>query len=150
MSLKQREIKIKPRIKLNHNIYGSNLVSSLFTDPLFSLQSPSREICLLSFHKYAKESVLWGTIMWSEMGKQNIQTKKAYMYYKIFYVSTKIMKPGCVLKNLQFIFSPQGGRQAWLCRVQLKLMSTYIHTYMYLEKLNLRYTIKNTYRTTLH
>ena len=47
--------------------------------------------------------------MWSEMGKQNIQAKKVYMYYN--HVQTKIMKPRCVFKNLQFIFNPQGGRQ---------------------------------------
>ena len=44
-----------------------------------------QEICLFSFHKlciqqYSKESVFWGTIMWSEMGKQNIQAKKVFMY----------------------------------------------------------------------
>ena len=64
--------------------------------------------------------------MWSEMGKQNIQAKKVYMYYN--HVQTKIMKPRCVFKNLQFIFNPQGGRQVWLSRVQL---NEYIHTLMH-------------------
>ena len=64
--------------------------------------------------------------MWSEMGKQNIQAKKVYMYYNP--VQTKIMKPRCVFKNLQFIFNPQGGRQVWLSRVQL---NEYIHTLMH-------------------
>ena len=64
--------------------------------------------------------------MWSEMGEQNIQAKKVYMYYN--HVQTKIMKPRCVFKNLQFIFNPQGGRQVWLSRVQL---NEYIHTLMH-------------------
>ena len=64
--------------------------------------------------------------MWSEMGKQNIQAKKVYMYYN--HVQTKIMKPRCVFKNLQFIFNPQGGRQVWLSRVQL---NEYIHKLMH-------------------
>ena len=64
--------------------------------------------------------------MWSEMGKQNIQAKKVYISYN--HVQTKIMKPRCVFKNLQFIFNPQGGRQVWLSRVQL---NEYIHTLMH-------------------
>ena len=29
---------------------------------------------------HLKETVLWGTITWSEMGKQNIQGKKVYCF----------------------------------------------------------------------
>ena len=33
-----------------------------------------------------KETVLWGTITWSETGKQNIQAKKVYSYSGILTV----------------------------------------------------------------
>ena len=36
-------------------------------------------ICLCTcIRRLLKETVLWGTITWSKMGKQNIQAKKVY------------------------------------------------------------------------
>ena len=35
--------------------------------------------------QHLKETVLWGDVMWSEMGKQNIQAKKVYTEEKLLH-----------------------------------------------------------------
>ena len=38
---------------------------------------------------HLKETVLWGTIMWSEMGKQNIDAKKGLLHTVFFLIKNQ-------------------------------------------------------------
>ena len=36
-----------------------------------------------SIGRHLKETILWGNITWSEMGKQNLQVKKSLLPFKL-------------------------------------------------------------------
>ena len=81
-----------------HLLEASIELFSLYA--LFSQFRPHdavQRICLLSFHKicvYMRvEIVLCGTIIWSEMGKQNIQVKKFYLIKGCIFFSCLAEEP---------------------------------------------------------
>ena len=39
--------------------------------------------CMQSIGRHLKETILWGNITWSEMGKQNLQVKKSLLPFKL-------------------------------------------------------------------
>ena len=58
------------------------MFSREFAFRLFISQARIRT-CMQSIGRHLKETILWGNITWSEMGKQNLQVKKSLLPFKL-------------------------------------------------------------------
>ena len=58
------------------------MFSREFAFRLFISQARIRT-CMQSIGRHLKETILWGNITWSEMGKQNLQVKKGLLPFKL-------------------------------------------------------------------